>query len=195
MCIKVHNPSQAVLPCHSFSTNFRSSLNFFFCQWRSNSSSFQVYISDMETQTAREPLTGTNGALSQQGTGSLRLKAYTKWNYLARLWTETITEFRSDMESTNWGRTAAITFYLSICCTWAGVLVFTCIFIPLMSLNFDGSNNYCAPDGSFRLESFSPLAPTWFFQVVLGFGSLNFTAVKTIDIVWDVVSDFHHIKF
>lgn len=99
------------------------------------------------------------------------------------------------MKSTNWDRTTAITFYLSFCCTWAGVLVFMCIFIPLMSLDYLDSDNYCAPDGSFRLESFSILAPTWFFQVVLGFGSLNFTAVKTIDVVWDVVSGFYNIKF
>lgn len=149
----------------------------------------------MATQIAQEPVPGTARTLPQQGTESPRLKSYAKWHYLTRIWTETITEFRSDMKSTNWDRTTAITFYLSFCCTWAGVLVFMCIFIPLMSLDYLDSDNYCAPDGSFRLESFSIMAPTWFFQVVLGFGSLNFTAVKTIDVVWDVVSGFYNIKF
>lgn len=114
-----------------------------------------------------------------------------KWQPLTKLWTETITEFQSEMDSTKWGHTAATTFQLYLCCIWATVLVFMCIFIPLLSLRYDVSGNHCAPDGSFRLEPINILAPTWFFQVVLGFESLNFTAVKAIDVVWDVVSDFN----
>lgn len=98
------------------------------------------------------------------------------------------------MDSTKWGHTASITFYLFLCCIWAVVLVFMCIFVPLKSLGYDDSGNHCAPDGSFRLEPTNLLALTWFFQVVLGFGSLKFTAVKAIDIIWDVVSDFDTIK-
>lgn len=85
------------------------------------------------------------------------------------------------------------TFYLCLCYIWAVVVVFACIFVPLL-LNFDNSWDHCAPDGSFRLESSSVLAPTWFFQVVLGFGSLDFTTAKAIDVVWDVVSDFNNIN-
>lgn len=87
-----------------------------------------------------------------------------------------------------------MTFYLYLGCIWAAVLVFMCIFIPRMSLDYDDFGNHCAPDGSFRLESSSMWALTWFFQVVLGFGSLSFTAVKAIDVVWDVVSDLNNIK-
>lgn len=63
-----------------------------------------------------------------------------------------------------------------------------------MSLDYGDFGNHCAPDGSFRLESSNILALTWFFQVSLGFGSLNFTAVKAIDVAWDVVSEFDSIK-
>lgn len=73
--------------------------------------------------------------------------------------------------------------------------MFMCIFIPLELPHFyDNSEEHCAPDGSFRLESFSLWEPTWFFQVVIGFGSLDFTVVKTIDIIWDVVSDLIDIN-
>lgn len=62
-------------------------------------------------------------------------------------------------------------------------------FIPfLLAPRFNSSGEHCAPDGSFRLESFSVADPAWFFQVVIGFGSLDFSVAKTIDIVWDVVS-------
>lgn len=84
--------------------------------------------------------------------------------------------------------------FLYLCCIWAALLVFMCIFVPLLSSDYNNFGNHCAPDGSFELEPSSLLAPTWFFQVVLGFGSLQFTAVKAIDIVWDVVSGFDEIK-
>jgi hypothetical protein len=68
-----------------------------------------------------------------------------------------------------------------------------CIFIPfLVPQYYNSSEKHCAPDGSFKLESFSVMEPAWFFQVVIGFGSLDFTVAKTIDIVWDVVSDFNN---
>lgn len=95
------------------------------------------------------------------------------------------------MDSAKWRHTAAIPFF---CFIWAFWLVYMCIFVPLFALKNEDSRNHCAPDGSFRLEPINLWAPTWFFQVVLGFGSLNFTAVKAVDILWDVVSDFNNIK-
>lgn len=72
---------------------------------------------------------------------------------------------------------------------WSALLIYMHIFIPfLLPPRFNSSDEHCAPDGSFRLESFSVVDPAWFFQVVIGFGSLDFTVAKTIDIVWDVVS-------
>lgn len=80
-------------------------------------------------------------------------------------------------------------FYLYLCCIWTALLVFACIFVPLLPRLYDTSKDHCAPDGSFRLEPFSLLDTAWTFQVAIGFGSLDFTVVKTIDIVWDVVSN------
>lgn len=148
----------------------------------------------MATQSAQQPLPGATRTSLNQGTESLHPKAFAKWHDLTRFWTETITEFRIEMESTRWGHTTAITIYLSLCCTWAAVLGFFCIYIPFIVLRNDDSE-HCAPDGSFRLDSFSLLAPTWFFQIVIGFGSLDFTTAKAIDIVWDVVSDLNNTEF
>lgn len=148
----------------------------------------------MATQIAREPLLETTTAFPHHGTKSPHPKTHAKWNHLTRLWTDTITEFRNDMESTEWGNTTATTFYLYLFYIWALVVVLVCIFIPGPSLYDDNSGNHCAPDGSFTMEPSNPLAIAWFFQVSLGFGSLSFTAVKAIDVVWDVVSDFNNIK-
>lgn len=48
----------------------------------------------------------------------------------------------------------------------------------------------CTPDGIFRLDptSFEYWSGSGFFQITLGFGNLDFTQVKAIDIIWDVVS-------
>lgn len=148
----------------------------------------------MATQIAPTPLPETMRTLPLQKSKSPQPRVHAKWYPLTRLWTETITELRSEMDSTKWAHTASITFYLVLCCIWAVVMLFMCIYIPLMSMGYDDSGNHCAPDGSFRLEPTNLLAPAWFFQVVLGFGSLNFTAVKAVDIVWDVVSDFNDIE-
>lgn len=197
--IKAHNPSQVVSTCHSFqnsaqtSAKISSSLNLS-CQWRSGPSTSLVCQSDMATKITREPLLETIRTLPQQGSGSPHHKANAKWYPLTRLWTDTIEEFRSEVESTKWVRTTEITFFLCLCCVWAIVLVFLCIFVPLLSSDYNNFGNHCAPDGSFRLEPSSLLAPAWFFQVVLGFGSLQFTAVKAIDIVWDVVSGFNNTE-
>jgi hypothetical protein len=48
----------------------------------------------------------------------------------------------------------------------------------------------CRPDGTFdppMLNSYDNWSPSGFFQITVGFGQLPFTAVKIIDVVWDVV--------
>lgn len=148
----------------------------------------------MATQFAREPLLETIRTLPQHGTESPHPQAYTKLNHLTRLWTEAITEFRKDAETTKWGHTTAITFYLCLCCIWAAAVVFACVVVPQPLLYYEDSGNNCGPDDLFRLEPSNLLAPVWFFQVVLSFGSLSFTWAKTIDIVWDVVSELNKMK-
>lgn len=153
--------------------------------------SFSIARLDMATNTGQQPLLNTTQMLPQPGKKTSSPKAQPKWPRLTRLWTETITEFVNDLESTTWRHNASTTSFLCFCCVWAAALVTMCFFLPYL-ISHDYSMEHCAPDGSFRLEQFSPLEPTWFFQVVLGVGSLNFTEVKTIDIVWDVVSTSHH---
>lgn len=54
---------------------------------------------------------------------------------------------------------------------------------------FDTSG-VCLPNGQFAIynDTYNRWAPSGFFQITLGFGSLPFSKVKVIDIVWDVVS-------
>lgn len=120
----------------------------------------------------------------QEGGKSKRLKPNTAWNHFSRLWVTNIAKLGPRMESAIWRHA----LYLYFCCLWMALLVFMCIFVPLLLPRlYDNSEEHCAPDGSFRMEPFSLLDPAWTFQVVIGFGSLDFTVVKTIDIVWDVV--------
>lgn len=50
----------------------------------------------------------------------------------------------------------------------------------------------CRPDDSFSplpiSESWSQWDGSGFFQITLGFGTLDFNAVKAIDVAWDIVS-------
>lgn len=64
-----------------------------------------------------------------------------------------------------------------------------CVIIPLKPEFWHDSDPevHCAPDGSFSLTPIDPWSPSWFFQVVLGFGSLNFTLAKAIDLGWGIV--------
>jgi hypothetical protein len=54
---------------------------------------------------------------------------------------------------------------------------------------FDTSG-VCLPNGQFAIynDTYDRWALPGFFQITLGFGSLSFSKVKVIDIVWDVVS-------
>ena len=53
----------------------------------------------------------------------------------------------------------------------------------------------CLPNGQFAIynDTYNRWALPGFFQITLGFGSLPFSKVKVIDIVWDVVGAATHI--
>jgi hypothetical protein len=52
----------------------------------------------------------------------------------------------------------------------------------------------CMPDGTFSVDSsnFRWFSISGFFQITLEFGNLNFTQVKAIDIIGDIVSHRMH---
>ncbi|KAI3393152.1 hypothetical protein diail_4677 [Diaporthe ilicicola] len=112
--------------------------------------------------------------------------------YLGTLWAETRKEIRHDLKSTRWRHTAAFYFPWFLFCCWALGVFALCLVFPLyitgtVSSSLDSSNwNYCAPDGSFSLNPINLWNPGWTFQIVLGFGSLNFTQAKVVDVVWDI---------
>ena len=55
---------------------------------------------------------------------------------------------------------------------------------------FFDTSGMCLPNGEFAIydDTYNRWAPSGFFQITLGFGSLAFSKVKVIDIVWDIVS-------
>jgi len=55
---------------------------------------------------------------------------------------------------------------------------------------FFDTSGVCLPNGQFAIydDTYNRWAPSGFLQITLGFGSLPFSKVKVIDIVWDVVS-------
>jgi hypothetical protein len=62
--------------------------------------------------------------------------------------------------------------------------------IALSTGIFFDTSGVCLPNGQFAIydDTYNRWAPSGFFQITLGFGSLPFPKVKVIDIVWDVVS-------
>lgn len=116
--------------------------------------------------------------------------------YLRRLWVETCQELRHDLEfkrPKRWRHSAAGYFAWFLFAIWAtGQLVLSLIF-PLYLVDVRTWRdsffwNYCAPDGSFSLEPTNPWKLQWAFQITLGFGSMNFTQAKIVDVAWDIVS-------
>ncbi|KAI1131225.1 hypothetical protein F5Y10DRAFT_79838 [Nemania abortiva] len=70
------------------------------------------------------------------------------------------------------------------------VLAFLLLFGVLQSISFGPLDlAACHPDGTFSFlrEAYNPWAASGFFQINLAFGSLTYTDVKTIDILWDIV--------
>ena len=74
--------------------------------------------------------------------------------------------------------------------------VFSCLalclaYVLALSQNATFSDlTACRPDGEFSLESYdyNYWDTSGFFQITLGFGALEFSQAKAVDVVWDVVS-------
>ena len=66
----------------------------------------------------------------------------------------------------------------------------------LARVSWGGKSLACQPDGRFDLhpESYRYWDKSGFFQITLGYGNLDFTQAKVIDISWDVVSTRTAVK-
>ncbi|KAF1934530.1 hypothetical protein EJ02DRAFT_492288 [Clathrospora elynae] len=95
-------------------------------------------------------------------------------------------------------RQAARDFRIGWICSGFWLLVFCWIFGLILALTTiciiseDYFNNYnvaCLPDGSFAVDAskFRFWSISGFFQITLGAGNMNFTQVKIIDVVWDIL--------
>lgn len=84
---------------------------------------------------------------------------------------------------TRWHRSLAWFFFLGLCWCMANLY--------LLTYGYGNKSSACLPDGSFNIypSSFRYWSWSGFFQVTVGFGTLNFTQAKAIDITWDVVSE------
>ncbi|RYN99605.1 hypothetical protein AA0120_g1957 [Alternaria tenuissima] len=73
---------------------------------------------------------------------------------------------------------------------WLALLLFAFAVLIAPNSGVDsGSQPACLPDDSFALDpsKFRFFSKSGFFQITLGFGHMNFTEVKTIDIAWDIL--------
>lgn len=102
-------------------------------------------------------------------------------------------EFRHDLRTTRWRRG----IYLHSILVWCGGLIATAVIINLQTQVWGNSELSCKPDDSFDTkpsvmrgsgDSYNYWDIAGFFQITLGMGHLDFTAVKVIDVLWDVVS-------
>lgn len=102
-------------------------------------------------------------------------------------------EFRHDLRTTRWRRG----LYLHSILVWCGGLIATAVIINLSTPLWGNSELFCKPDDSFDMEpsgiwglgnSYNYWDIAGFFQITLGMGHLDFTTVKVIDVLWDVVS-------
>lgn len=75
--------------------------------------------------------------------------------------------------------------------TWIVILLLSFFFLSaLPAIHIYNTRSACQPDGSFTPDpsAYRYWSTSGFFQITLGFGNLNFTQAKAIDISWDVVS-------
>jgi hypothetical protein len=70
------------------------------------------------------------------------------------------------------------------------------VFALATGVIFDTSG-VCLPNGQFAIynDTYNRWAPSGFFQITLGFGSLPFSKVKVIDVVWDIVSTWQLCRY
>ena len=106
-----------------------------------------------------------------------------------QFWKDLYKDSLADIRQVEWKRFARrLGHHLSLLC--ATTLPFVGI-IELATGNFYNTDGACLPDGTFDASDapYNAWLPAGFFQITLGFGSLSFTAVKVIDIIWDIVRD------
>ena len=103
-------------------------------------------------------------------------------------WIDGWRSLRDELRDTRWGR-GVLWFLFSV---WMAALLtingFLCTILKISSyLNY--SDGACKPDGSFDSlgEGFDAWEMSGFFQITLGFGELNLTEAKLVDIIWDIV--------
>ena len=79
-------------------------------------------------------------------------------------------------------------FWVLLPC-WQAGLLWSLITITMFSNLGFYEDSTCRPDGTFSVwgGGYSPWFVDGFFQITLGFGTLDFTQAKIIDIVWDIV--------
>lgn len=114
------------------------------------------------------------------------------------LWLESHRQARTDSRA-RWGRgcLGILAFFWFVCLTVGfGTL---CLFATSStSSSTSYGSSACLPDDSFSLspEKYRYWSKSGFFQITLGFGELNFTQAKAIDVIWDIVSttDFWSIR-
>lgn len=82
-------------------------------------------------------------------------------------------------------------FFLHFLAILGPVLSIACLSI-ISEINAWGLSysETCLPDGSFSIndeKEYNPWTLSGIFQITLGFGTLHFSTVKIIDVIWDVV--------
>ncbi|RMZ73702.1 nad dependent epimerase dehydratase [Pyrenophora seminiperda CCB06] len=75
---------------------------------------------------------------------------------------------------------------------WLGILVFILVELVYTNMNQGlllANNGACLPDRSFGVDpnEFRYFSSSAFFQITLGFGNMDFTQAKAIDVVWDIL--------
>jgi hypothetical protein len=106
-----------------------------------------------------------------------------------KTWTEKWKEVEADLQQADCKGLLQLLFYhfvrLSVVLALIGSVV------VLGTGTFFRTDGVCLPNGDFALynNTYNPWAPSGFFQITMGFGTLPFSNAKIIDIVWDVVSD------
>ena len=95
----------------------------------------------------------------------------------------------ADVKQVKWKRLARRMWYHSS--------LFGATILPLFGVitlatgRFYNTDGACLPNGTFDASDtpYNAWLFAGFFQITLGFGSLSFTSVKVIDIVWNIVRD------
>ncbi|KAI0841154.1 hypothetical protein F5Y06DRAFT_308074 [Hypoxylon sp. FL0890] len=91
----------------------------------------------------------------------------------------------TDLRSIRWARAGLWTLYALWVTIILGLFTFLIIYATDPSA-FEDLSSACRSDGSFALDTSSYNVWKGFFEIGLGFGNLNFTQAKVVDIAWDI---------